>query len=139
DPETAVPIFRQRENLIARQPVARGVSREAFIPEKIQPAAPGADPKVPGAVCQQAAHVIAGEAVLRRVKPEAPVVVTCQPSTNGAQPEASRAVFGQGQNLVALKFRGIVVAENHKAHAVKTRGSLNRAQPQVAVARPQDG
>src|SRR5262249_32654470 len=55
-----------------------------------------------------------------------------QPMTNGNCFSARLLVFQLNPH------RGIVIVENHKAHAVKTRGSLNRAQPQIGVARPQD-
>ena len=131
-------IFRERQNLIARQAVARGVRREAAIPEQVQTSAARADPDVAGTIGEQTAHEVAGETVPFRVEPKSPVRVPGQAATHGAQPETAGTVLGQRQNLVALELRGVAVVEHHEAHAVEPRRSFNRSQPQIAVAGTQD-
>ncbi len=98
----------------------------------------GAYPQPSAVVLVQGPHDAVRQA-RRSFEPGERVVPVAYQAAARADPEGARPVLVEGLHVRVLEGRGILLVEDHEAHAVEADEALLGAEPEVTVARLDDG
>jgi hypothetical protein len=133
DPNASIAVFRQREYLVIRKTVLRGVHREPAVMHNIEAAAVGTNPQISGAVFEQRMDGVVRQTVLGSEGLKRTIMKARQPSSHRTDPQVSGVILQQRIYNVALQRRCIALIEDRKTHAVKSNQAQFGTGPQITI------